>query len=78
MELLWRNVGESYPSITIWNLVAALTIQHIMPFMNLSEPLEICMPPPPKCMIPRQEVQAKFNDFRDAQRSDDEVYTDQK
>ena len=29
-----------------------------------------------KCMISRQEAQAKFNDFREAQGSHDEVYTD--
>ena len=45
MKLLWRNVSWSYPCITIWKLVPALTIEHIMPGMNLTEPLEICMPP---------------------------------
>ena len=33
MKLLWRNVGWSYPCITIWKLVPALTTQH-MPCMN--------------------------------------------
>ena len=47
MKLLWRNVCWSYPCITIWKLVPALTTQHIMPFMNLNEPLEIWIPHPP-------------------------------
>ena len=29
----------------MWKLVPALTIQHIMPCMNSTEPLEICMLP---------------------------------
>ena len=39
MKLLWRNVGKSCPRITMWKLVPALTIQHIMPCMNWTEPL---------------------------------------
>ena len=44
MKPLWRNVGWSYPCITIWKLVPVLTTQHIMPCMNLTEPLDICIP----------------------------------
>ena len=44
-RLLWRNVGYSYPCITIWKLVLVLTIQHIMSCMHLTEPLEISMSP---------------------------------
>ena len=44
-ELLWRNVGYSCPCITMWKLVPALKIQHIMPCMNSTEPLEIYMLP---------------------------------
>ena len=40
IKLLWGNVGQSYPCITIWKLVPALTIQHIMPCMNLTKRLE--------------------------------------
>ena len=29
-----------------------------------------------KCMISREEAQAKFDEYREAQRSNDEVYTD--
>ena len=133
MKLLWGNVGWSYPCITIWKLVPMLTTQHIMPCMNLTEPLEICIrpnrrggmtrPPAPaiglkveaamasaeinaklvcplgtpsfppgthdydpkrqdliegvsKCMISREEAQAKFNEYHKAQGSHDEVYTD--
>ena len=42
-ELLWRNVGWSCPWITIWKLVPALTTQHIMHYMNLTQPQEICI-----------------------------------
>ena len=132
MKPLWRNVGWSYPCITIWKLVPVLTTQHIMPCMNLTEPLDICIPnrrggmtrhPAPaiglkveaamasaeinaelvcplgtpsfppgtqdydpkrhdliegvsKCMISREEAQAKFNEYHEAQGSHDEVYTD--
>ena len=44
MKLLWRNVGWIYPCITIWKLMPALTTQHNMHCMNLTEPLEICRP----------------------------------
>ena len=112
----------------------ALTIQHIMPCMSLTEPLDLYAPRPngrggmtrppappiglkveeamtfaeinadlvcplrtpnfppgthdydpkrhdliegvSKCMISRQEAQAKFNGYREAQGSHDEVYTD--
>ena len=115
----------------MWKLVPALTVRHIMPCMNSTEPLEIYMLPgqmeeeawprsptglkveeamtsadinaelvcplrtpnfPPgthnydpkrhdliegvsKCMNSRQEAQAKFNEFREALGSHDEVYT---
>ena len=35
--------GWSCPCITIWRLVPALTTQHIMPYMNLTQPQEICI-----------------------------------
>ena len=44
-KLLWRNVESSCPCITIWKLVPALTVQHIMPCMNSTEPIEIYMLP---------------------------------
>ena len=118
----------------MWKLVPALTVRHIMPSMNSTEPLDryaprpngrggMTRPPAPpiglkveeamtsaeinaelvcplrtpnfppgthdydpkrhdliegvsKCMISRQEAQAKFNEFREALGSHDEVYTD--
>ena len=33
----------SCPWITIWKLVPALTTQHIMHYMNLTQPQEICI-----------------------------------
>ena len=42
-KLLWRNVGWSCPWINIWKLVPALTTQHIMHYMNLTQPQEICI-----------------------------------
>ena len=36
---------KSCPCITMWKLVPVLTIQHIMPCMNSTEPLEIYMLP---------------------------------
>ena len=39
-ERRWR-----LPCITMWKLVPALTIQHIMPCINSTEPLEIYMLP---------------------------------
>ena len=40
-KLLWRNVGWSCPCITMWKLVPTLTIQHIMPCMNSTEPVDL-------------------------------------
>ena len=42
-KFLWRKGGWSCPCITIWRLVPALTTQHIMPYMNLTQPQEICI-----------------------------------
>ena len=36
---------KSCPCITMWKFVPALTIQHIMPCMNSTQPLEIYMLP---------------------------------
>ena len=44
-KLLWRKVGWICPCITMRKLVPALTIQHIMPCMNSTDPLEIYMLP---------------------------------
>ena len=41
--VLWRKVGWSCPWITFWKLVPALTTQHIMHYMNLTQPQEICI-----------------------------------
>ena len=120
--------------IAIWKLVPALTIQHIMPCMNSTKPLDLyaprpngsggmTWPPAPpvglkveeamtseeinaelvcplrtpnsppgphdydpkrhdliegvrKCTISRQEAQARFNEYREAQGWHDEIYTD--
>ena len=42
-----RQKPEQYGTVfgTMWKLMPALTIQHIMPCMNLTKPLEIYMLP---------------------------------
>ena len=42
-KLIWRNVGWSCPWITMWKLVPALTTQHTVHYMNLTQPQEICI-----------------------------------
>ena len=40
-----KFLGRSCPCITIWRLMPALRVQHILPFMNSTEPLDIFMLP---------------------------------